>query len=69
MLYKMVHSKDGGGGNDDSKKLEIKKLGIETTENWYSHVPKSVTEHEGMTVLWNQGVQTERFWQTARHNN
>jgi hypothetical protein len=36
-----------------------KKSGIETTENWYSHIPKSVTEHD-ITVLWNQGVQTDR---------
>jgi hypothetical protein len=28
-----------------------KKLGIETTENWYSHIPKLVTEHEDVTVL------------------
>jgi hypothetical protein len=32
----------------------------ETTENWYSHIPKSVTEHEDITVLWNQGVQMDR---------
>jgi hypothetical protein len=42
-----------------------KKLSIETTGNWHSHKPKSVTEHEGITVLWNQGVQTERFWKTG----
>jgi hypothetical protein len=34
-----------------------KKLGIETAENWYSHIP---TEHEDITVLWNQGIQTDR---------
>jgi hypothetical protein len=34
-------------------------LGIETTENWYSHIPKSVCQHEDITVLWNQGVQTD----------
>jgi hypothetical protein len=28
-----------------------KKLGIETSENWYSHIPKPVTEHEVVTVL------------------
>jgi predicted PurR-regulated permease PerM len=27
------------------------KSGIEITENWYSHIPKSVTEHEEITVL------------------
>jgi hypothetical protein len=29
-------------------------------ENWYSHIPKPVTEHEDVTVLWNQGIQTDR---------
>jgi hypothetical protein len=37
-----------------------KKLGIETAENWYSHIPKPVTEHEDVTVFWNQGIQTDR---------
>jgi hypothetical protein len=37
-----------------------KKLGIETSENWYSHILKPVTEHEDVTVLWNQGIQTDR---------
>jgi hypothetical protein len=37
-----------------------KILGIETTENWYSHIPKPVCQHEDITVLWNQGVQTDR---------
>jgi hypothetical protein len=37
-----------------------KTLGIETTENWYSHICKLVCEHEDITVLWNQGVQTDR---------
>jgi hypothetical protein len=37
-----------------------KKLGTETAENWYSHIPKPVTEHENITVLWNQGIQTDR---------
>jgi hypothetical protein len=30
-----------------------RKLGIETTENWYKHVLKAVCEHAGVTVLWN----------------
>jgi hypothetical protein len=38
----------------------FKTLGIETAENWYSHTPKPVTEHEDVTVLWNQGIQTDR---------
>jgi hypothetical protein len=37
-----------------------KTFGIETTENWYSHIPKPVSQHEDITVLWNQGVQTDR---------
>jgi hypothetical protein len=37
-----------------------KTIGIETTENWYSHIPNPVCQHEDITVLWNQGVQTDR---------
>jgi hypothetical protein len=37
-----------------------KTLSIETTENWYSHIPKSVCENEYIRVLWNQWVQTDR---------
>jgi hypothetical protein len=29
-------------------------------KNWYSHIPKPETEHEDVTVLWNQGIQTDR---------
>jgi hypothetical protein len=35
-------------------------LGIETTENWYSHIPKPACQHEDITVLWNQGIQTDK---------
>jgi hypothetical protein len=35
-------------------------LGIATTENWYSHIPKPVCQHEDITVLWNQEIQTDR---------
>jgi hypothetical protein len=37
-----------------------KALDIETTENWYSHIPKPVCQHEDITLLWNQGVQIDR---------
>jgi hypothetical protein len=37
-----------------------KTLGIETSENWYSHIPNSACQHEDIAVLWNQGVQTDR---------
>jgi hypothetical protein len=35
-----------------------KTFGIETTENWYSHIPKPVCQHEDTTLLW-----IGRFWQ------
>jgi hypothetical protein len=34
--------------------------GTATTENWYSHILKSVREHEDITVLWYLRVQTDR---------
>jgi hypothetical protein len=37
-----------------------KILGIETTEKWYPHKPKPVRQHKDITVLWNQGVQTDK---------
>jgi hypothetical protein len=40
--------------------LICKTLGTETTGNWYSHIPKLVCQHEDITVLSNQGVQTDR---------
>jgi hypothetical protein len=30
-----------------------KTLDIEKTDNWYSHIPKPVCQHEDITVLWN----------------
>jgi hypothetical protein len=35
---------------------------METAENWYSHIPKAVSEYEDTKILWNQGVQIDRFW-------
>jgi hypothetical protein len=29
-------------------------------DKWYTHTSKLVCEHEDMTVLWNQGVNTDR---------
>ena len=37
-----------------------KALGIETTDKWYTHMPKAVYEKGDVTVLWNQAVHTER---------
>jgi hypothetical protein len=43
-----------------------KKLGIETAQDWCSHIPNPVTDRENITVLWNQGIQTNKdFWQTG----
>ena len=37
-----------------------KALGIETTDKWYTHMPKPVYEEGDVTVLWNQAVHTDR---------
>ena len=37
-----------------------KAVGIETTDKWYTHMPKPVCEEGDVTVLWNQAVHTDR---------
>jgi len=37
-----------------------KALGIETTDKWYTHIPKPVCEDGDVTVLWNQAVHINR---------
>jgi len=37
-----------------------KALGTETTDKWYTHMPKPVDEEGDVTVLWNQAVHTYR---------
>jgi hypothetical protein len=37
-----------------------KALGNETTDKWYTHMPKPVYEEGDVTVLWNQAVNTDR---------
>jgi len=37
-----------------------KTLGIETTDKWYTHMPKPVCEEGDVRVLWNQAVHTDR---------
>ena len=37
-----------------------KALGTETTDEWYTHMPKPVCEEGYVTVLWNQAVHTDR---------
>ena len=36
-----------------------KALGIETTDKWYTHMPKPVYGEGDVTVLWNQEVHTD----------
>ena len=37
-----------------------KALGTETTNKWYTHMPKPVSEEGDVAVLWNQAVHTDR---------
>ena len=37
-----------------------KALGTETTDKWYTHIPKPVCEEGDVTMLWNQAVHTDR---------
>ena len=37
-----------------------KALGIETTDKWYTHMPKPLYEEGDVTVLWDQTVHTDR---------
>ena len=37
-----------------------KALSIETTDKWYTHMPKPVYGEGDVTVLWNQAVRTDR---------
>ena len=43
-----------------------KALGTETTDKWYTHMPKPVYEKGDVTVLWNQAVHTDREVTTNR---
>jgi len=35
-------------------------LDTETTDKWYTHMPKSVYEEGDVTMMWNQAVNTDR---------
>jgi len=48
------------GGNNNNNNNNNNTLGIETTDKWYTHVPKPVYEGGDVTVLWNQEVHTDR---------
>jgi len=38
----------------------MEALGTETTDKWYTHMPKPMYEEGDATVLWNQAVLTDR---------
>jgi len=43
-----------------------KALGIETTDKWYTHMSKPVSEEGDIAVLWNQAVHTDREFTANR---
>jgi len=43
-----------------------KALGIETTDKWYTHIPKPVCEEGDVTVLRNQAVHRDREFKANR---
>ena len=43
-----------------------KALGNETTDKWYTHMPKPVYVDRNVTVLWKQAVQTEKLQQIGQ---
>ena len=50
-----LHNNNNNNNNNNA-------LGIETTDKWYTHVPKPMYKYEegDVTVLWNQEVHTDR---------
>ena len=37
-----------------------KEFGTEVKERWYEHEPKTVTENESVTILWDMPIHTDR---------
>ena len=37
-----------------------KEFGIEVKERWYEHEPKTVTENDSVTILWDMAIHTDR---------
>ena len=37
-----------------------KEFGIEVKERWYEHEPKTVTEKDSVTILWDMPIHTDR---------
>ena len=36
-----------------------KEFGIEVKERWYEHEPKTVTENDSVTILWDMPIHTD----------
>ena len=43
-----------------------KALGTETTDNWYTHMPRQAYEKGDITELWNQAVHKENLQQIGQ---
>ena len=37
-----------------------KEFGIKVKERWYEHEPKTVTENDRVTILWDMPIHTDR---------
>ena len=37
-----------------------KEFGIGVNERWYEHEPKTVTENDSVTILWDMPIHTDR---------
>ena len=37
-----------------------KEFGIEVKERWYEHEPKTVTENDSVTILWDMPIHIDR---------
>jgi len=51
---------DDNNNNNNNNNNNLGNLGIETTDKWYTHMPKPVYEEGDVTVLRNQAVHTDR---------
>ena len=37
-----------------------KEFGIDVKERWYEHEPKTLTENDSVTILWDMPIHTDR---------
>jgi len=60
VLYFVATKASEHNDNVNNNNNKNKNIGIETTDKWYTHMPKPVCEIGDVTVLWNQVVHTDR---------